>query len=240
MDKPHRPSDDVIIDIEGIDGVGKGTQSELLCRAMRAKGYDADVVSFPRYDTFFGKIVGGYLNGTFGALDTVPVEFATLLYALDRWDYWRTVRSSQQSGEGRVLVIDRYVPSNIAHQAAKLPPEQRQQFAKWIAELEYDVFGIPRPTLVILLDMAVRLASKQVLLKAQREYTDQKKDLHEIDDEYLEAVRSEFLSFCEETPNARIVQCTRGERVRSVDDLAEEICKLVWSVIGAGGKTVHG
>jgi len=240
MNKPHRLSRDVIIDIEGIDGVGKGTQSELLCQAMRAKGYDVDVVSFPRYDTFFGKMVGGYLNGTFGGLDGVPVEFATLLYALDRWDYWKTAPSSEQTGEGRVIVIDRYVPSNIAHQAAKLPLEQRRRFAKWIAALEYDVFAIPRPKLVILLDMAVPLATRQILLKPRREYTDQKKDLHEMNDEYLEAVRSEFLSFCEESSNARIVQCASGEHVRSVADLAEEIYELVEGVIATERKTARG
>ena len=239
MSRPRVLSEDVIIDVEGIDGVGKGTQSKILCRAMRAKGYNADIISFPRYDTFFGKMVGSYLNGTFGSLDTVPVEFASLLYALDRWDYWKSARHSQVLDEGRVIVIDRYVPSNIAHQAAKLPAEQRRQFAGWIAKLEYDVLAAPRPSLVILLDMAVPLASKQVLLKAQREYTEQKKDLHEMDDAYLEAVRSEFLSFCEETPNARIVQCAKGENVRSVEDIAEEILKLVGDFVGVGGKTAQ-
>lgn len=240
MNKPHRLSRDVIIDIEGIDGVGKATQSERLCRAMRAKGYDVDAISFPRYNTFFGEMVGEYLNGTFGGLDSVPVKFATLLYALDRWDYWRTSPSSKQSGEGRVLVIDRYVPSNIAHQTAKLPPEQRRRFANWIATLEYDIFAIPRPTMMILLDMEVPLATRQVLLKARREYTDQKKDLHEMDDEYLEAVRSEFLSFCEDSSNAKIVQCASGEHVRSVADLAEEIYELVEGVIRAERRKAHG
>lgn len=231
MNKFHSLSRDVIIDIEGIDGVGKGTQSELLFQSMRARRYDVELVSFPRYDTFFGKMVGSYLNGMFGDLDSVPVEFASLLYALDRWDYFKTTRFLEQSGNGRFLVIDRYVPSNIAHQTVKLPLEQRKKFAKWIASLEYDVLASPRPTLVILLDMEVSLATRQVLLKARREYTDQKKDIHEMNDVYLENVRTEFLRFCEESPIAKIVQCARGEHVRSISDISEEIRELVDGVI---------
>ncbi len=221
---------EVLISIEGIDGVGKGTQARQLYERLLSEGVDAELVSFPRYDTFFGKLVGAYLNGDFGALDVVPVEYATLLYALDRWHFWHT-RAPRDQPHRSVLVIDRYVPSNIAHQSVKVPAPKKGSFAEWTTALEYEVFSTPKPTVVILLDLPVRLAARQVLKKPRRSYTDQGQDIHERDGEYLQLVRSAFLAFCENDPTARIVKCEDGEAVRPVDDIAAEVWQIARAAI---------
>ena len=221
---------EIIISVEGIDGVGKGTQAKRLYERLLADGLEAELVSFPRYDTFFGKMVGDYLNGVFGTLEEVPVKFPTLLYALDRWQFWKNRDRRTRQGPF-VFVVDRYVPSNIAHQSVKLPVSKRRDFVAWASSMEYEILSTPKPTVVILLDLPVQLAVQQVLQKPRRTYTDKGQDLHERDAEYLHLVRSAFLAFCEQDPSARIVKCDEGGEVRAVADIAEEVWRIAQDAI---------
>ncbi len=134
----------MLIVIEGIDGSGKGTQADLLCRRLRADGRRVRLFSFPSYtETFFGREVGRYLNGDYGSLTSVPVEFAALLYAGDRFEKKQSLVAAL--ADGGIVICDRYVPSNLAHQAAKLHGERQDALRGWIAALEYEVYGLPRP-----------------------------------------------------------------------------------------------
>src|SRR5579872_3745025 len=109
----------MLIDIEGIDGSGKGTQARLLTDRLLASGVSATLVSFPRYDaTLFGKAVGEFLNGEFGSLDTVHPFLVSLLFAGDRFESKAYLLEAMRTSQ--IVVLDRYVPSNVAHQAAKL------------------------------------------------------------------------------------------------------------------------
>jgi dTMP kinase len=133
-----------LIAIEGIDGSGKGTQAQLLLQRLEEQGRRATLLSFPRYEaTFFGRTVGEYLNGAFGSLGQVHPFFASLLFAGDRFES-RTVLTDALAAND-VVVLDRYVASNVAHQAARLAGEARRQLIEAIERVEFEITGCRGP-----------------------------------------------------------------------------------------------
>src|SRR5437764_10848036 len=129
----------MLIAIEGIDGSGKHTQAELLKGKIRSLGKSTEVLSFPRYgQTLFAKCIAAYLNGEFGDLTSISPKSAALLYAGDRFESRDAIR--QLSASQDVLIFDRYVASNLAHQAARVSNDLREDFISWLAKIEYEVF----------------------------------------------------------------------------------------------------
>ena len=176
----------MIVVFEGLDGSGKGTQSEKLSARMSAKGIDNALYSFPNYKgTSFGLEVGKYLNGGFGSLDEIPPQFPVMLYAMDRFEMKKNIMTDIKSGAN--IIFDRYVPSNIAHQAVKFPENEQKTFSDWVKRLEYNILEMPQPDVVIFLDVEPRIAAKMVELKGKRDYTDSKKD---IDGKYGQVVEN--------------------------------------------------
>ena len=166
----------MIVAFEGLDGSGKGTQSQILSAKMSAKGIDNALYSFPNYKgTNFGLEVGKYLNGGFGSLDEVPPQFPVMLYAMDRFEMRKSIMKDINSGSN--IIFDRYVPSNIAHQAVKFPENQRKTFADWVKRLEYNILEMPSPDVIIFLDVDPVIAGRMVALKGKRSYTDAAKDM---------------------------------------------------------------
>jgi dTMP kinase len=214
----------VIIAIEGIDGVGKGTQSKILHDNLINFGLSASLVSFPVYDSFFGKMIAEYLNGRYGSLNDIHPKLVANLYAFDRWDYF----NKHNINENEFMVIDRYVPSNLAHQASKLADRNHvYQMFEWIDELEHDVLGQPKPNLVLVLDAPVELASIQVLKKKSRSYTELNKDLHEADEHYLGNVRSAYLELCNNNDSYRLINCNESNNMKSIEGISREIWTIV-------------
>jgi len=215
----------MIIAIEGIDGVGKGTQSKLLYDCLINEGHKASLISFPDYSGFFGQMVGEYLNGKFGTIDVIHPKLAAILYALDRWQKFKE-RDNLLSDD--YLILDRYVPSNLAHHAAKLKGGERTDLINWISELEYDILGLPRPDLVIVLDADTKLAESQVLKKKSRKYTSLAKDLHESDPVYLEEVRKVFLHLCSANESYTRIECDAEGKMKSIEEISQEIRRAVF------------
>ena len=170
--------------IEGIDGAGKRTQIDLLCKLLRKRGVPFTRFSFPRYRSFYGRMVGRFLNGEFGRLAEVDAHFSALLYAGDRLEAKKELERALTNG--RVLVADRYVASNLAHQGARVAPRKRKSFLQWLRELEYNVHGIPCEELIVLLRVPAAQAQRLVERKAKRDYTRKKKDIQEADLKHLQ------------------------------------------------------
>lgn len=211
-----------LIAIEGIDGAGKGTQAAQLQKRLVAAGYRSELMSFPRYQsTFFGARIGDFLNGKFGTLDQLPPFLVSLLFAGDRFESRGVLLEAQQDND--IVVLDRYVASNIGHQAAKAPASEREQLRGWIEQLEYDIFGLPKPGLVILLDIPVETSQQLIRRKQARTYTDQVTDLQESDTIYLAAVREVYLALAERSPDWIVVPVTKDGELRTVDDISDEI-----------------
>jgi dTMP kinase len=166
-----------LIAVEGIDGSGKQTQVRLLARELESRGHKVLATGFPQYDSWFGKMVGQFLNGDFGALDSVDPHFTALLYAGDRFECKQPIVAALQNGD--VVLADRYVGSNLAHQTARSAPEKRAEFRAWIEHLEYGIYGLPRETLVLYLRVPPRVAQILVTKKSTRAYTEAAHDILE-------------------------------------------------------------
>src|SRR5258708_16249131 len=134
------------IAIEGIDGSGKQTQVRLLGRELESRGYQVLSTGFPQYGSWFGKMVGQFLNGELGPLSSVDPHFAALLYAGDRFECKQPIVTALESGA--VVLADRYVASSLAHQAARPVPEKRAEFRAWIDHLDYNTYPLPQQNLV--------------------------------------------------------------------------------------------
>ena len=215
-----------LVAIEGIDGSGKGTQARKLHDHLVDRGCRCELISFPRYDdTLFGSAVGRFLNGEFGSLADVHPLLASLLYAGDRFESKQMLLEALQGSD--VVVLDRYVPSNVAHQAAKRHAAQRRELADFIQELEYRIYGLPAADLVILLDLPVAEAQALVARKHQRSYTPMSADIQESDADYLSQVRSAYLELAQADAAWRTISGVGPDGLRTVDDVAAEI----WAVV---------
>lgn len=176
-----------LVTFEGIDGSGKGTQSKLLLSKLRAAGVKAEIFSFPCYDkTFFGKEIGAFLRGEFGGINDVHPKLASMLYAMDRLEMRQSI--IEYLDGGYIVICDRYVDSNIAHQSSKLSSEEKTKFINWIEELEYVFNKMPVPDLTFFLDVPINVSKEMVLKKNKRNYTELDEDIHEKEYGYLEKV----------------------------------------------------
>jgi dTMP kinase len=216
----------VLLAIEGIDGSGKGTQAARLAETAAGAGHRVASFSFPLYDgNPFSRAVADYLNGEFGSADEVHPELAAMLYAGDR--FHARPRLVAALAENDLVVCDRYVGSNAAHQGAKLDGEARTRLLDWLDEVEYGEFALPRPDLVVLLDAPVALARQLVGRKAARGYTTLEADIHEADAGHSGATRELYLELAGR--NGWRIVSTEGDdgEPRDVGDVAAE----VWAVV---------
>ncbi len=149
------------------------------------------LLSFPRYGkTLMAHTIADYLNGRFGDLNATPPEFAALLYAGDRLESRGMLL--ENLGTHDVVVVDRYVASNAAYQAAKLGEDRREEFLLWHDSLEYEVYGLPEADITLLLDVPVGLSSRLVAMKDPRDYTRDAADLHERNTAYMDRCRQMY------------------------------------------------
>jgi dTMP kinase len=173
-----------LIALEGIDGSGKRTQLDLLADALQARGLATFRISFPRYESFYGKLVGQYLNGDFGALSAVDPHLSALLYAGDRLEARPEIEAALAAGQ--YVLADRYIGSNLAHQSERVAPEKRAEFLEWLTRLEYGLYSLPVEDLVIYLRVPAAEAHRLVGLKSARAYTTLQRDIQEADMQHLD------------------------------------------------------
>lgn len=222
-----------LIAIEGIDGSGKGTQSSRLTAALQSRGLKAAMLQFPRYAaTNFGSAIGDFLNGRFGSLDQVHPQLAAVLYAGDRFESRQLLLSMMSDND--VVVLDRYVGSNLAHQAAKLDGEERRQLTQWIEQIEYGVFGLPKADRTLLIDMSSGWSRELVGRKAVREYTDQVVDLQEANAPYLDRVRLCYQQIAASREDWTVIPgLSESGELRTIDEVGDQILQVVTSLIDA-------
>lgn len=213
---------------EGTDGSGKTTQLEILQKRLLDQGYEVEVIDFPQYGKKSAGLVEEYLNGKYGSLNEVSPYQASVLYAADRFDASSRVKDWLQ--KGRIVIANRYVLSNMAHQGCKLEDRQeRSRFFRWLRELEYEVFGIPRPDLNIILHIEAEAAYKLVGDKYARDYIENasNRDIHENDAEHLRQAEQAYVQIANEFSGNRIIPCTRNGIVLS----RQEVHERVWQAV---------
>jgi dTMP kinase len=173
-----------LIALEGIDGSGKRTQLDLLAAKLEELGFAVSRISFPRYESLCGELVGRYLNGEFGPLAAVDPHLSALLYAGDRLEAKPEIEAALSAG--KIVLADRYIASNMAHQSERVQPEKREEFFAWLKKLEYGLYALPVEDLVVYLRVPVAEANRLVGLKSARVYTSLKRDIQEADIKHLE------------------------------------------------------
>lgn len=213
-----------LIVIEGTDGSGKSTQFELLAARLEREGRSFHRLRFPRYDQPSSALIRMYLGGDFGTdPEAVNAYAASTFYAVDR--YASFVQDWRQAYEaGDLFLSDRYTTSNAVHQGGKVAAEERTAFFRWLYDLEYNRMELPRPDLVVLLDMPTELSEQ--LLRRREADTHTRADIHEQDRAYLNR--------CRETAREAaahygwsLVSCARDGQLRTVEDIHEELYALV-------------
>lgn len=213
-----------LIVIEGLDGSGKATQTGLLCnRLAEERGKTFRRISFPDYGDPSSALVKLYLGGELGGLSDISPYGASLFYTVDRYaSYLR--HWGEDYRKGTLIVADRYATSNVAHQMSKLPKPEWDGYLAWLEETEYQKVGIPRPDLVVYLDMAPETSRK--LLSHRYHGDESKKDLHEADFAYLLQCREAALYGAEKL-GWRVIRCCDGETPYPPDEIAEQVWQAV-------------
>jgi len=219
-----------LIAIEGIDGSGKRTQVELLASALRQRGYSVHQTGFPKYDSTFGKLIGQFLDGQLGPLETVDPRFTALLYAGDRLEAKPELDAAMNKGQ--IVLADRYIGSNLAHQGARTAPESRTQFIDWIRHVEYSIYGLPREQLVLYLRVTPEQAQKMVLQKNAREYTAAAQDLQEASLLHLQTAAEVYDQLSAQAPWVTIQCCdSSSDMMHPAAQIAAEILSVVEPVL---------
>lgn len=218
-----------LIVLEGLDGSGKGTQTQLLLEALCAeKGSEAvRKITFPDYESPSSALVKMYLGGEFGKdPEDVNAFAASAFYAVDRFASFRKDWQKEYD-EGKTILCDRYVTSNFIYQMGKLPKARWEEYLSWVEDLEYEKLGLPRPDRVIYLDMPVEISQKLI---SDRYHGDEgKKDIHESHLEFLRQA-GECARFAGEKLNWKIISCARDGAPRSVEEIHREVFALAQNV----------
>jgi dTMP kinase len=216
----------LLIAIEGIDGSGKHTQARLLEHSLSSKGFSVFATGFPQYDSWFGSMVGKFLNGDYGPLQGVDPHFSALLYAGDRFEAKQ--RLETVLNEGKIVLVDRYVASNLAHQVARAGAEKRSEFLRWIEHLEYSIYGLPREDLILYLRVPPSQAQMLVGQKSERKYTRASHDIQEKSLRHLEDAAEMYDMLSRSRPWATI-QCydAQNNSLRLPEDIAGEVLSAI-------------
>ena len=235
----------MLVAIEGIDGSGKGTQAKMLLERARGEGCTAALLSFPQYQvTQSSKWIAEYLKGDFGELNEVPPLFAGMLFALDRFESKNQIMRSLNKHD--LVIMDRYVASNLAYQGARVENDDRADFVDRLLNLEYEIYRLPVPGLTLFLDMPVAFSEHLISERGTRTYTaddeiigdiaelddisTDRYDIHEENTEFLHAVHKMYYRLIESFGMAphKVINCQNEDgRLRSREDIARE----VWSAV---------
>ncbi len=208
-----------LIVIEGLDGSGKATQTDMLYNRLLANNTPCKKISFPNYEEDTSALIKMYLAGGLGSLSDVGAYGASLFYTVDRYgSYLKNWKMDYD--EGKVILCDRYTTSNIPHQMSKLPENEWADFIDWLYDLEFKKVGIPKPNQVIYLDVLPEVSKK--LLSKRYENDEGKRDIHEADFEYLLKCRKAAMYGAEKL-NWKVISCCNGDTIKPIEEIAENI-----------------
>ena len=200
----------MFIVLEGLDGAGKSTQIKMLRRMYEEQGVESEYIHFPRFDApVYGELIGRFLRGELGSVEQVDPYLVALLYAGDRADAAPMIR--RWLSEGKVVIADRYVYSNIGYQCAKIDDaEARKRLCRWILELEFGYNGLPRPDVSLFLDVPFAFTERK--LNEQRDGDDRSylnggRDIHESSLTLQQRVREVYIEAADGYDDLKVVDC---------------------------------
>lgn len=213
----------VLIAFEGIDGAGKRTQTDLLARRLRRLGRRVVIFDFPQYGRPSAYFVEQYLQGKYGSSRSVSPYQASLFYALDRFSVATAIRKALS--RGAVVISNRYVGSNMAHQGAGIrSAAERKKFFVWVRQLEFDIIGLPKPTSNLVLALPAQRGQQR---------TQKKQELLAADLGHLQRAAAVYATLPHLYPREfALIQCGRGAQLLTIAQVHEKIWQQVCELVG--------
>jgi len=219
----------MLVVIEGVDGSGKQTHTDRIYNRLAVQGKSVKKIHFPDYDSDTSALVKMYLGGSFGQRpEDVSPYIASSFYAVDRIASY-LAGWKQEYERGDIILADRYTTSNAVHQAAKLEGAERDEYLDWLFDFEYRVLGLPKPDLVVFLDMPPELGAELIKSRDNKITGGQDKDIHEKDASHLEKAYQNALYIAEKY-GWSIVRCAMDGAVRSIEEINDEIFNMIAGV----------
>ena len=221
--------------IDGTDGSGKATQTKLLCEALEKEKLKIKKIDFPQYtNNFFGRLLRECLDGKLGDFIAIDSKIASVLYAADRWESSEVIK--KWLDQGYIVIADRYVSSNQIHQAGKIFDDaKRAEFLKWLDEMEFDVFKIPRPDAIIFLDVPTNITRnlllKRAVEKAKVNPYKVYKDLAEENEKHLIESRESALKMVKSNNNWIRVDCVKNGKIMGIEDISKKVRDVFAKII---------
>lgn len=217
-----------LIVFEGTDGSGKATQSHLLCQRLEQEGIPYKNIDFPRYGKPSAAMVQEYLDGNLGKKPgDVNAFAASMFYAMDRYASYKQDWGEFYEADG-LIVADRYTTSNAVHQASKLPKGDRKDYLDWLFDTEYRLLGLPKPDLVIYLDMPTEITER--MMRGREAATGTHADIHEQDQAYLKQCRENAREIVKEC-GWKVVSCAENDQPRTPEQIHQQVFELVKSLL---------
>lgn len=221
--------------IDGTDGSGKATQTKLLCEALDKEKIKVKKIDFPQYsNNFFGKLLRECLDGKLGDFIAINSKIASVLYAADRWESSEVIK--KWLNKGYIVIADRYASSNQIHQGGKIfDNKKRKEFLKWLDKLEFDIFKIPRPDVIIFLDVPIEITRK--LLKDRAEEKNKIKvgekyrDVAEENEKHLLESRESALKMVKSSNNWIRIDCTKNNEIMSIEAIHKKILNVFTKIV---------
>ena len=213
-----------LIVFEGTGGSGKATQFSLLTKRLQAEQVEFRTMVFPQYSEPSSALIRMYLGGEFGTKPSdVNAYAASTFYAVDRYASYQKVWKTYYR-QGGLILSDRYTTSNAVHQASKEPPERREEFFRWLQDFEYNRLELPRPDIVIYLDVPTELTGEMLRKRENRTHTHA--DIHEQNMDYLRQCRAVGMDAAMHY-GWTVIHCARDGKMRSIEEIHQEIYALV-------------
>lgn len=213
--------------LEGLDGAGKSTQVRMLARMLGQQGRTVEFLHFPRFDApVYGELIARFLRGELGRLEDVNPYLVALIFAGDRAEAGQMIQGWLD--EGRWVITDRFVYSNVAYQCAKLDGrDEKEKLRDWILDLEFNHNGLPRPDASLFLDVPFSFTEERLRASrvgSDRDYLNGSKDIHEESLDLQRAVREMYLSCAGVDERLRVVDCSDGAgRMDTPDNIFQRI-----------------
>ena len=207
--------------IEGNDGSGKATQVKLLHDYLASIKVPVKIIDFPRYnESFYGKFIARFLQGEFGKLEQINPYLISIVYAEDREEAKEEIE--EWLNKGIIVIANRYVPSNLAHQSGRLPKEKRDAFVQWDLELEYKINKLPREDCTIYLHVPYLVSQKLLAVKPKR------KDMVEKNSTYLRNSEEAYTTLAKQFSHWETIECVGIDgKMKSIDAIHSDIKKLL-------------
>lgn len=220
-----------LIVIEGVDASGKATQTGLLFEYLKNKNEKTVKIEFPDYESESSGLVKMYLRGEFGKnAEDVNPYVASTFFAADRFASYKT-KWGKLYEDGYTVIADRYVTANMLHQASKFDNiEDKVKFIEWLYDFEYNLYNLPKPDLKLFLNVPPEVSFELMRDRLNKFTDEEEKDIHESDKEYLKKTYDNAI-YIAKNYGFEIVNCVKDGKLRTIEDIQEEIRRIVDNAI---------